>query len=495
MLSILKRLIKGSFTYGVGSLSQRVISFLLIPVYTRFLTTGDYGIVAVAASTASILQCLLGMELHGAVVRHYYDYQGSPREVREYITTIFTFFLAVGLLGITLLSLLGRPLFEAFLTKVPFHPYIRLTLWTALFTVSGNILLSLYRAREQAGRFVALGILKFLVSLGAVLYFVTVLQQGALGKIKGGFFAGLLFFVVFLVLTFREGAFSFSINKLSNALRFGLPLVPHALSAWVLAAADRFLLERMTSLSAVGLYNLGYQIGMVMSLIVSAVNFAWAPIFYDVAKNEADAKALLARMFTLYTVFVSTLAVGVILFSREVILIMAAKPFHGAHVVVPAIAVGYLFQGLYFMSGMPIFYVKKTYAMPFLTGTAALTNIGLNIWWIPHYGMMGAAYATLVAFAVLAVSAHLVAQRFYRLQYAYGKIARVGLLVAGVYAANMLLHFTGILVPIAVKLGIILAFLGGLLLLRVISRDEIRRLITLMRSRRSLGSDSEEHAA
>jgi O-antigen/teichoic acid export membrane protein len=495
MWEILRRLIKGSFVYGLGSLSHRIIGFLLIPVYTRFLTTADYGIVAVAASVGSILQCILGMELRGAVVRHYYDYRDAPHEVREYVSTVFVFFLGVGLSIVVLLALFGRPLFDALFAEVPFHPYIRLTLWAALFTASGNIVLSLYRAREQAVRYVVLQGLKFLGSLGAIIFFVTVLQQGALGKIKGGFYAGLLFFVVFIGLTFREGTASFSVNKLKNALRFGLPLVPHALSAWVLAAADRFLLERLTSLSEVGLYNLGYQIGMMMSFIVTAVNFSWSPIFYDVASNRADAKALLSRMFTIYIVFVSTLAVGVILFSREVILILAAEPFHGAYIVVPAVAAGYLFQGLYFMSGMPIFYVKKTHVMPFLTGTAALLNIGLNIWWIPHYGMMGAAYATLVAFAFLAVSAHLVAQRFYRLRYAYGKIARVGLLVGGVYTANALLHFEGILVPIAVKLGILLAFLGSLLLLRVISRDEIRRLITLMRSRRSLGSDSEEHAA
>lgn len=494
MWEILRRLAKGSFVYGLGSLGQRFVGFLLIPIYTRFLTTADYGIVAVTASVGSILQCILGMELRGAVVRHYYDYCDSPREVREYVSTVFTFFLGVGLLITICLTLFGRPLFDAMFTGIPFQPYIRLTVWTALFVTSGSIVLSLYRAREQALRYVVLNGLEFLVSLGGIIYFVAVLQQGALGKIKGGFYAGLLFFVVFLVLTLREGTASFSVSKLKNALRFGLPLIPHALSAWVLAAADRFLLERMTSLSEVGLYNLGYQIGMVMSLIVTAVNFSWSPIFYDIASNRADAKVLLSRVFTIYIVFISTLTVGVILFSREVILILAAEPFHGAYLVVPAVATGYLFQGLYFMSGMPIFYVKKTHVMPFLTGMAALLNIGLNIWWIPHHGMMGAAYATLVAFAFLAISAHLTAQRFYHLRYAYGKIARVGGLVGGVYAANALLHFEGILFPLVVKLGILTAFLGGLVLLRVVSKDEIRRLMGLLRERRSSREDSEKYA-
>jgi O-antigen/teichoic acid export membrane protein len=236
----------------------------------------------------------------------------------------------------------------------------------------------------------------------------------------------------------------------------------------------------MTSLSEVGLYNLGYQTGMVLSLIVSAINFAWAPIFYDTARNRKDARSLLSRMFTFYAVVVSVLAVGAILFSREAILIMAAKPFHEAYLVVPAVVVGYLFQGLYFMSVTPIFYMKKTYVLPFLTGVAALVNIGLNIWWIPRLGIMGAAYATLVAFALLFALTHIAAQRYYRIPYAYGKISRTGLLLAGVYVANYFLAFKGILVPIAMKIGILLAFLGGMFLFRIVSVQALARIKGLL---------------
>ena len=481
MLSILKRLIKGSLTYGFGSLSQKIVGVLLVPVYTRFLTTSDYGIVAVASSVSSILGIFLGMGLSAAVVRHYYDYADSQEEVPEYIGTVFLFFLAVSISIVTGLAVFGKPLFDSLFSDVPFHPYIFLTLWTALFGVTSNILLGLYRAREQAGRYVALQVGQFLVSLGVIIYLVTILQQGALGQIRGGFLSGLLFFFVFLVLTLREGALRFSMPKLRNALGFGLPLMPHMLSGWVLAAADRILLARMTSLSEVGLYNLGYQIGMVMSLVVSAINFAWAPIFYDTARNRKDARSLLSRMFTLYAVVVSTLAVGAVLFSREVILIMAAKPFYGAYLVVPAVAVGYLFQGLYFMSVTPIFYMKKTYVLPCLTGFAALLNIGLNIWWIPRLGIMGAAYATLVAFALLFALTHIAAQRYYRIPYDYRRVVSMGLLVAGVYLVNNAMHFQGIIVPVLIKMGIVAAFLAGVFLLKVVSIQELKKVRELVR--------------
>lgn len=476
MLSIIKRLIKGSVIYGTGRFLQNIIGFLLIPVYTRYLAPSDYGIVAITRSIGSIMEILLGMGLTVAVVREYYDYVDSQEGVSEYIGTVFLFLLLVSFLTISALTIFGGSLFDALLSKVPFRPYILLTLWTALFGTSGNVLLSLYRAREQAGRYVMLKTAQFIVYIGMIIYLVVMLRQGALGQIRGSFFTGLLFFFVFLLLTLREGGVQFSMPKLKNALKLGLPILPHLLSGWVLAVLDRLLLERMTSLYEVGLYNLGYQIGMVMSLIVSAINYAWTPIFYDIAKNARDPRNILSRMFTLYMVVVSTFAVGIILFSREVIIIMAAKPFHNAYLVVPPVTLGYLFQGLYFMSLTPIFYEKKTYIMPLLTGIAATANIGFNMLWIPNLGMMGAAYATLGAFALLFGLTHLVAQRFYEIPYDYKRVSCVSLLVAGAYLANYFLDFQGIIVPITIKSGILLAFLTGIPLFRIVSFQELGRM-------------------
>jgi O-antigen/teichoic acid export membrane protein len=218
-----------------------------------------------------------------------------------------------------------------------------------------------------------------------------------------------------------------------------------------------------------------------MSLIVSAINYAWTPIFYDIAKNARDARNILSRMFTLYMVVISTLAVGIILFSREVIFIMAAKPFHKAYLVAPAVTLGYLFQGLYFMSVTPIFYEKKTHIMPLLTGIAAAANIGFNMLWIPKLGMMGAAYATLVSFALLFLLTHYIAQRYYRLPYDYRRIAIMGLLVAGIYVLNNAMHFQGIIGPIAIKTGIVFAFLSGALFFKVVSLRELGKIRELFR--------------
>lgn len=477
MISVIKSLIEGAAIYGIGSVSQRFLALLLVPIYTRFLTPGDYGIIAVTSALSSISVIFLDMGLRGAVVRHYYKYAHSPQEVRQYLGTVFISFLLISVPIVTALTFLGEPLFQSLLKNIPFRLYVQLTLWTALFTASGGILLSLYRAREQAARYVSLQLGQLILSLGLIILFVVGLRQGALGKIQGEFLAWLCFFCVFTVLTLRESSLKLSMNKLRSTLAFGLPLVPHAVAGWTLAAADRILLERMTPLSEVGLYTLGYQVGMIPSLAFSAIEFAWTPIFYNIAstKSKREATQIFSQLFKLYAIFASTLVIGVFLFSKEIIAIIAAKQFHDAYVVVPAVAVGYLFQGLYFMSVTPIFYTERTTILPFLTGTAACVNIGLNLLWIPKLGIVGASYATLASFAVLFGLTHYFAQRYYPLPYDYRKLMGIGLLVVGVYSLNQWLAlYETTLFLLIMKVGTIIVFIAGLTFFKIISFQEVK---------------------
>lgn len=489
MISILKRLIKSSSIYGMGRFIPKAIGFLLIPVYTRFLTTGDYGIVAVATSISSIFSIIVGMGLRGAVTRHYFDYEDNEKKIKDYMGTVLIYFLISGITIVLILSFFGEPVFDLIFSEVKFMPFIILALWIGYFHAARGILLGYYRAKELALRYISFEIGNFLLSIMFIIYFVVTLHQGAIGKIKGSFLGSTILFVVFLFLMSKISSFKFSFSRIKKALSFGLPLVPHLLSAWVLASADRILLERMTDLSEVGIYNLGYQIGRIMNFVVSSINYAWSPLFYDTAKKKKNPEEIFSRMMTLYTVFISFIAVFLILYSKEIVLLMAAKPYHEAYIVIPAVVVGYLFHGLYFMSVAPIFYKKKTYIMPFITGMAAVTNVVLNIIWIPRYGMMGAAYATLIAFGLQFIVSHIYAQRIYRIKYNYRKILTVIFLVGIVYTINSILHLQGILIPVLIKTLVLFIFGVCIFMFRVIKLNKLKTLFKLF----EIGEEDKEN--
>lgn len=467
-----RRLLKGSATYGLGSIAQKGIGFALIPVYTRFLTPSDYGIVAVTTAVGTVFTILFGLGLHGAVTRQYYDYGEAKSELGEYLGTVYSFFVVAGLAMLGGLLLVGDTAFSRLLKSIPFDPYIKLTLWGSLFLAYSPMLLSLYRAREQAGRYVALSLLQTLLSLGGVVYFVVVLQRGALGKVQGQLWGAAILILVVAVLAAREVRPAFSTVKLKVALRFALPLLPHLLFAWVFSAADRILLERMTSLQEVGVYNLGYQLGMIISVLVGAINNAWTPIFYDTAKNRTDAPEVISRVWSIYVVGLVAISSVLILLSREIVTVVADPAYHEAYRVVPIVASAYVLQGLYFMSVTQMFYIGRTGVLPLLTGSAGVVNLALNFLLIPVLGLMGAALATLGSFAVLAVLTHVVGQRSYRIPYSYGPaggaLVVLSLIVAFAYWAHAL--------PYALDLGtrVILALAFGAVGLFLLRGDRSR---------------------
>jgi O-antigen/teichoic acid export membrane protein len=481
--SIEKRIIKGTGLYSFGKILPKTLSFLLIPVYTRFLTPDGYGIVSVVGVVTDILILFLCMGLPNAVTRQYFEYEEGSVELRDYLGTVIIFTLLANFIIVIGLHIFGRPIFNNLFSNVPFIPYIRLALWISLFNVIKEIPMSLYRARERATKYVTLRIINFIFLTGIIVYFVVVLKQGALGKIKGGFYSGLIFFIVFLILSFRECNFVLSKLKLKKALSFGLPLIPHTLSVLILSSADRILLERLASLSEVGFYNVGYQIGGAFILILSSINYAWTPIYYSIAKNdiETNAKRIFSRMATLYIGFGSVLASLLILFSKEIIMLIAAKDFHTAHIVIPVITIGYFFQGMYFMSVRSLYLKNKTYIIALLTGLAAVTNIILNLLWIPKYGMMGAAYATLISYFIQSLLIHLFAQQIYRIPYEYGKLFTTTLLLGLVFTANYFLDIESLSLAIVIKFFIFLSFLSSLFLFKVISIKDLNKIKEIFR--------------
>ena len=152
---------------------------------------------------------------------------------------------------------------------------------------------------------------------------------------------------------------------------------------------------------------------MVLNLFCAAINTAWAPIYYDLA-DTAEGRAKLPRLTTVYASVVTALAIGYTLVAPDLLLVLANRRFHAAVAVVPVVAAGYYFFALYMVVSTPIFHRKKTGWAPVISGAAALINVGVNLVLIPRYGMFGAAWATLIAYAFMFLIARVISERLDR---------------------------------------------------------------------------------
>lgn len=478
----LKRLTEGSLVYGLSGTLARAIGFLLIPIYTRALTPKDYGIMALIGLASTIIGMVFQMGFNGAMIRYYNDYPEQKR--RAFLGSAFIFQMSATALASLPIVLLSGPICRTLFGDAALARYLVVSVAGVWLGLMGNVPSACFLIREQKWAVVGLSLFGTLLGAACPLYMVVALRMGVWGAFLGTLIATAISSALNLWLTIREIDWRFDWAPVRRALAFGLPLIPHLMSHWAINYFDRLLIQRFASISDVGLYSLGYNFGLIMSLITGSINTAWAPFFYNInkEKGEEQAKAEIARLSTYWLLLVGFAAMGLAALGPELLRLMAAPAFWGASKVVPVIVLSYFIHGMYFMAVNPIFYRERTGVLPWISGAAAAVNIGLNFILIPEYGMMGAAWAAAAGFAVLFIVVITYSRKFYRVPYEYGRCAAALAVLAAFWLASALVSLDSPAQALIAKSGIVFLALPALGLL-VVNRVERDRALRFMRLR------------
>jgi len=472
---------KRSSVYFLGQTSTKSIGLLLIPLFTRFLIPSDYGILAAVSSLAGVLSIIYTLGLRASFARFYWDYKDDHREMGEFFTTVLSFVTLVSVLCTVLLLVFGERPFAVIMRDVPFDPYIKMGLLLALFQVFTPFWTTLCRAREKSMMYVLFTGLSFLSASALSVCLVVFLNQGALGRLRGQVFVQGAFAVLALVLLGREAALRVSLTKLRDALRYGLPFVPHNLSGWIMSLLDRLILGGYEGYASVGIYNVGYALGGAMGTIAVAFNLAYTPYFMKKFKEQGDqAGSTVARVATLWTIALIFLALLITVFSWEIVHVMTVESYYGASTVVPIITLAFLCQGLYFVAVKPLIYSKKYVRyLPIGSLSGGALNILGNFLLIPTYGMLGAAWSTAISYFVMFILAHVIARKAVAVPYEYSKIGKgllIGVVLFGLAFGIDQFQFAWWARAI-LKLAVVISYLPLLLIFNVFDWRRIRRLL------------------
>ncbi len=265
---------------------------------------------------------------------------------------------------------------------------------------------------------------------------------------------------------------------IGEMLKFGLPNVPTYFFVMVVELASRKFVEVYRGLDEAGLFSAGYKLGMFMAVVTGAFRFAWQPFFLAHA-SEADAPRLFARVMTYYLLITTFLFLALSFFIYPLVTsewpgigqVLDPRYWPGL-AVFPIILLAHIFDGLYanFMVGV---YLKKlTHRLPMVTGAAAAITIALNFMLVPRYGMMAAAWITLLAFAVQAALLWYVVRRAYAVPYEWGRVLRLAIAAAAIFGLGQLPALSST----PVRLGLIVMFPLLLLALGFLDASEKRHL-------------------
>lgn len=413
-----RRLVKSFAAYGGANFGIRALNFLLVVVYAHYLRPSDYGIIYLGEIVASFLVIFAGLSMDSALERLYFQHNHDAEELRSYLGSAIRFGFVWMAVFLALVLVLGTSI-QSHLPahgSIPFSPYIEMAFTTAIAIQALQFRLAVYQAAGRPRSYAHLAIALAALTAVCCLYEVVVHRNGAIGMFRGKLAAAAVTFVIaawslrgYLTAPFRW-------KYVRESLSFALPLVPHLVMASGLVVADRFILEHYRSLNEVGIYSLAYSFGMVMYLVTQSLSQAWLPMFFGLAGAEENRQTL-GRMCSGLAVFLAGLACLGILLSPAFVHIALDQRYREAAHIVPLVVMGYLFHALFSLFDLSILQAKRTASVFMISLIAFAANLALNFALIPRWGMYGAAWATTLAYAVEALGAFLLAQRFFSLPY------------------------------------------------------------------------------
>lgn len=482
MFEELKSIFKHSAIYGVGNIASKIIGFLMIPLYTRYLTTADYGVVELLDITVAIASELLAMGFAYAVIRFYYDYK-NEEEKNQVISTALIFNLSCALVSVILLINLADGLSLLIFGKARYSTFLQIIFITMFFEICLVVPFAYLRAIKASVYYTALMLTRLIIGLSWNIYFVVILKKGVAGILFSGLITGIISFLFIVPLVFYKTGFHFSVKKLKGMLHFGLPLVPDGLAMFILNFVDRYFLRYFSTLSYVGLYSLGHKFGIMLNFLIT-LSFLqiWTASIFSIA-NRKDAKELYARIATYfgYVIIFAGLALSVLI--KEILMVMAAPSFLEARKVVPLIVIGYVFMGVKYIFDVGFYLQKKTKYIPVISWTTASITIILNGLLISKYAMIGAGMSKALSFLFLTSLTYYISKRVYFVPYEFYRIFKLIVVAIVIYFISLLIPSGSFLFSFLIKGILVCSFPFTLYLLKFYYPEEKAKVKALIKNK------------
>ncbi|MBI4863766.1 MAG: polysaccharide biosynthesis C-terminal domain-containing protein [Candidatus Riflebacteria bacterium] len=276
-----------------------------------------------------------------------------------------------------------------------------------------------WQVQGRAFPFGVFQILQTVVNLGLSVWLVVSWGHGWRGRVEAQVVTALAFAGAGMVVLARDGwlRYSYSRQDVREAIRFGLPLVPHELGSTLIAQTDRLFIANIVSLADAGVYSVAYQLTSIIELVAASFNQAFSPWLFRMLAQRPSLELLRVIVKYTYVCFavMAGFALTVALLLPYVLSHVVGDAFAGAARFTPWLAIGFMFSGMYYLVANYIFFAKRTELIPLITVSCALVNLGLNAVLVPRNGAVGAAQASAAALALSFVGTWYLSTRAYKM--------------------------------------------------------------------------------
>lgn len=479
----MSKLIKNVSLYSLGEILNKSIQFLLLPLYTNFLSPSDYGKLELTYLYGGILVILYGFIIENGYSRLFFDKKDVLyRDVLFGTSFFFKFFSgAIFLLvSIVLSDSMATQLFNFEDGSM----YIILISISVYIKSLAEIPLKTLVMEKRAVRYVVNNMTYLLLSILSTVYFVVIMDLKVIGVLYGQIIGASIQLITLMITEWKWTFLSFSFQYFKGMFWFSLFMIPSQLASYVTYWSNRIFLQQHTSLEDIGTFSFGYKIASIIAVLLTGpLKKAISPEIYELIDQPEECKKRI-RQFTLIAfLFLTIFSLVLSMFSRELIMLMATKGYESSHEVVFILSMGYVIIGMAGIVVLPINITKKTWLITLTWVLSSGINVLLNFLLVPSFGKAGATYATLLTFLFIIVMYFIFSERVYKVNFEYQKYLLIlGLSSVSYYSSMYLIHTDLIVVDILLK-SVVLTLSIFLLLKLTVSQEDRMRMSKMLTSK------------
>ena len=392
--------LKSSIWYTASNFATRALGFITIPIFSRILSTSDFGTFNVFANWQSILLIIVGLEIYGTVNKARFDFRDEA-SLSSYIFTCLV--LSTSIASILLLAyLLFGDAIDRLLLMDRRYVYI---MFAYLFTKPA---FEMFQAEQRVKyKYKLSASITFgsviVTTLLALVLAVLMKEDRLTGRIAGQyipyFFLGLGFYIYYI-----KRSHVFSWEKCKYAIRLAIPLVLSYLGSRILLSSDKIIVQHLCSSEAVAFLSVATSCTHIMLIFVTSLNNAWSPWFYD--KLASGGKEKINRVFRLYIWFVIFCTMGVLLIGPEIVHVLGGNKYEPSIALLPPNLLGGAFTLLVSQYTAFETYNNKQHYAAIVTGITAVINVVIDIIGVKMFGYAAACYVTVICYLIL-IALHL----------------------------------------------------------------------------------------
>ena len=453
------KLSKHVFIYGLGKSSYQIIGLLLLPIYTRYLTPTDYGILSLINFFTGLVSVVFVLGTHTSVFRFYKSADNESKKMEACYSSLLLLIIWCSIIILTVFPF--REKISLFLFDL--RGYENLVMMglcaTAITSISG-ILMFILRAEENSTLFIANNLLRVLFRSLIGIFLIVILERSVLGAIEANLITSVVFLLLLLSYRLKKTKIKINYNTIKEIIGYGYPLVFHGFGWIIMTTSDKYFLKYFFDLNTLGIYSVSYTFGVGIMLFVGAFGSAWPQMMFNYSEKK-NVSIFYGKTLTYYTASLGLIWLVISLFSEQIVMTFTKNNFWGAHEYVPLIMLAYVIHGAFAITSSGIYAKDKTKLDLILTPLTVLVCLLLNYFLIKNFGMDGAAWATLLSFSFQFILYSLISNKYILVKYQKSKLFIIVTSIFSMYIINKVMPdigFVGNTIIKFIMIGIVMYF-------------------------------------